>query len=185
MVDIIIRPDPACPENGLYGWDTVYNNDLGLADWAFAGADEPSNKGGLANRAALATAVTIGLFTDRACPSDHPLVRFADGDLRGWWGDGVLETGEQPLGSLLWLLERSIATEETRRWAEVFAIEALDPLVKSGACAKVVATATILPDGNGLMLDIGLYGRDGTRQFDQKYELAWRQIMPNAFGGGM
>lgn len=182
MVEISIRPDPACPENGLYGWDSIYDNAVGAADWAFAGGDEPSNKGGLANKAALATAVTIALLTDRACPADHPLAQFADGDPRGWWGDGLLEDGEAPLGSLLWLLERSVANEETRRWAEAFALEALQPLIQAGACATATAEASLLPGGSGLRLSVGLYGRDGLKIHDRRFELAWRQALADTRG---
>jgi phage gp46-like protein len=184
MVDISIRPDPACPENGLYGWDSVYSNTTCAADWAFAGSDEKSNKGGLSNRAALATAVTIALFTDRACPPDHPLAKFADGDPRGWWGDGLLLDGEVHMGSLLWLLERSVVTEENRRWAEAFALEAIEPLGRAGAYAKATAEATISPGGNGIWLVVSLYGRDGSKVYDRKFDVAWQQVGAETVGGG-
>jgi len=181
MSDISIRPDPACPDTGLFGWDMVYSNETGSADWAYASPDEVSNKGGLSNKAALETAVIIGLFTDRACPPDHPLAKYADGDPRGWWGDGVLDAGETPLGSLLWLLERNVATETSRAYAEVFALDGLQPLIDDGACVKITATATILPMQNGIWLAVALYGRDGAQIYNRKFEMVWRQIAPSSF----
>ncbi|VFU07943.1 phage GP46 family protein [Methylocella tundrae] len=183
MSDIVIRPDPACSDNGLFGWDSVYNETTGCADWSLSGPqDAPSNLGGLQNIAALSTFVVIALFTDQACPPGHPLEQYADGDPRGWWGDGLLEDGEVAMGSLLWLLERSVATETTRRYAEVFALAALQPLLDASAAADIAASASILPQGNGIFLDIALYGQDGSKIYDRRFEMSWRQAAPAAIG---
>jgi phage gp46-like protein len=180
---LTIRPDPACPDTGLFGWDTIFNNDNATTDWAHAGAqDALSNAGGLRNIAALATSVQNGLYTDRLCPVDHPLVKFANGDRRGWWGDAVLLPGERPMGGLLWLLENSIATPDTLRWAEALALDALSPLLEDDVCADMTAKASPFPSLEGIYLQINLYAADGTKIFDRRYELNWRQIIPVAIG---
>ena len=81
------------------------------------------------------------------------------------------------MGSLLWLLERSIVTEQTRRYAETFASEALQPLIDAGACVRVDAAATILQMQNGLTLSISLYGRNGQKIYNRQYEMVWRQAL--------
>jgi phage gp46-like protein len=177
VIDVTIRTDEGCaPEPNLL-WDTVWNAEVGAGDWALA-KDEPLNRGGLAARQAIHTAVVLALFTDRRCPPDHPLARFADGDLRGWWGDGIDvrdDLGEQPLGSLLWLLERASLLTDTERWAESFAIEALQPLIDQGAAVRAKAKASADRARNRLNLDIVLIGRDGARVYDRRFDVLWRQ----------
>lgn len=173
--------DPLCDDVGLYGWDTAFVRAWSpAADWGYASDNEPANAGGLANRAALATAVVLSLYTDRQCPADHPLAKYAEGDRRGWWGDALLEDGEEPVGSLLWLLERSVATDEMRLYAAQFAQEALAWMVTAGACARVDC-AVELYGLSGFSIAIALYGRDDALIYDHKYEPAWRQA---GLGGG-
>ncbi len=170
----------ACAPDPLLLWDTVWDVDGGFGDWALAGPGETQNRGGLQAIAALETAVIICLWTDRYCPPDHPLARYADpNDRRGWWGDGLdvrTDLGEGPLGSLLWLLERSAIDEvATPRWAVSFAQDALAPLVACGAVARTDAQAFVSKSPNRLDLAIQLYGQDGTVIYARRFDDVWAQ----------
>lgn len=182
MTDLAIRAAEGCAPDPLLLWDSVWRPTDGVADFRLADAAEPLNRGGLAARAALATAVTLALFTDRRVAADHPLAWLADGDPRGWWGDGVdvhAERGEVALGSLLWLLERAPLTIDgvsAARWAEHFALDALAPLQNQGAVVRIEATASADEIANRLDLIVNLYGRAGAAVYSQKFAVLWRQL---------
>ena len=128
MTDVLIRENEGCDPDPHLLWDSRWSPADGVADWRLAGIDETLNRGGLAAKAGLETAAILCLFTDRRVPPTHPLAYLADGDPRGWWGDGVdvrTDLGEAPLGSFLWLLERAPLTvqgQPVTRWAEQMAI---------------------------------------------------------------
>ena len=175
---ITIRQDSGCADTGLFAWDTIWNPTHQAGDWAKAGPgpDEASNRGGLCATAGIATAITLALFTDRRCPPDHPLAHLAGGDLRGWWAHSLArDAGEPDLGSLLWLLERSVCNEDMRRYAETFALEALQPLLGGTLAAKATATAEILPARNGIALHVGLFARDGANVYARQFDILWNQ----------
>lgn len=180
--DIIIRAAEGCDPDAFLLWDSDWKPLEGAADWAIAGADEAQNRGGLKATAALATAVTLALFTDRRVEQTHPLAWLADGDPGGWWGDAVDvrdDLGETALGSLLWLLKRAPLTIDglsVARWAEFLALDALQPLQDQGAVVRIEAQAEANELRNRLELAVQMYGRDGARVFDRKYDLIWRQI---------
>ena len=134
-----------------------------------------SPAGGLQAKAGLETAVILSLFVDRRVPVDHPLAWLAGPDRRGWWGDGVRQTGEVETGSLLWLLERAPLDAQTARWAEAIALDALATLVQQGAVVKVEARAEARLADNRLDLGISLYGRSGVRIYARKFERLWQQ----------
>ena len=135
-----------------------------------------ANPGGLLAKAAIATSVINSLFWDAPCPKDHPLFHLAEGDPRGYWGNG-LDLGQDDVeGSLLWLLERGVATDEMARWGRQFALDALKPMIAAGVCVRIDATCKVLPRLNGVALDIQLYGRDGTTVFQSQFDVAWRQV---------
>ncbi len=175
-----IRANEGCETLPIPFWDSVIDPLSGYADWALAAPHETQNKGGLAAQAALDTAVILCLFTDRYCPPSHPLAGYIEGgDPRGWWGDGVdvrTDLGEAPLGSLLWLLERATATPDNARWAQSFALDALGPLIASGAAVRADAQATLSPPSR-LDLAVQLYGRDGTRVYARQFDDVWRQAL--------
>jgi phage gp46-like protein len=160
--------------------DSVWSPADGVADWAIAGADEPLNRGGLQAKSALHTAIVLALFTDKRCPVDHPLFKYVgDADPRGWWGDAVdvrEDLFEDELGSLLWTLERAVLTEDIRRWAERLAEEALAPLIRQGAVVRIDVEAVAHQAFNRLDLHVQLFGRDGARKYDHRFEDIWRQV---------
>lgn len=178
-MDVRIRVAEGCDPQPVGLWDSVWNANAGCADWALAGTSDPLNIGGLQATAALHTAVVLALFTDRRVPAEHPLRYLAGSDPRGWWGDAIdvrTEDGEAELGSLLWLLERAPLTAEIVRWAQAMAIDALNPLVAQRAVVRVEVEATGGETTGRLELIVRLYGRDGQRVYDQKFERVWDQI---------
>lgn len=180
-MDITISP-AACPDDTYRWWDTIWDPDAQCGDWALAAADEVSNRGGLQAKAAIATAVILALFTDKACPPDHPLFKYADGDPRGWWGDGApIDDDDEPMGSLLWLLERSVAagnlaSQNAAQWAESFATAALATLIKQGVAVSCAAAATLYPQQRGMTLAVTLIGSNGSIIYSGKFEVLWSQV---------
>lgn len=173
------RATEACSPPGWPGWDTVWNTATSSGDWSLAGA-AVGNAGGLSASDPLGTAVVLALFTDRRCPPDHPLARFVDPlDPRGWWGDGVdvrRDLGEEPLGSLLWTLERAPMLPDVERWAKAMIEEALSPLVSRKVVARMDVEVARRSDDHGCNAVIRLYGSDGTLVHDRKYDFAWGQV---------
>lgn len=180
MAAIRVRIAEGDQPQPLLLWDSIWNPDLGFADWALAEPDETQNRGGLRAKAALATAVVDALFTDVRCPDDHPLRYLAGDDLRGWWGDGIdvrTDLGEAPLGSLLWLLERAPLTFEiVSLWAPRLAEDALAPLLAQGAVVRIETEAIGDELRSRLDLFVRLYGRDGQKIYDQRFDAVWSQI---------
>lgn len=172
-----VRIDEGEQEQPTLFWDSRWEPWRGQADWAMAGADESQNRGGLAAKAALHTAVVISLFTDRRIDKSHPLFYLVeDGDQRGWHGDGVdvrQDLFETEMGSLLWVFERAHLNEDVRRWVEVVALEALAPLIAQGAAARIEAQAERAL--NRVNLSVQIYGRDGSSLYDYKFDDIWAQ----------
>lgn len=175
VLDINVRIDEGCAAQPELLWDSVWDPATGRADWQVARPGEPLNAGGLRAMRPLETAVILSLFTDRACPPNHPLAP-PDGDLRGWWGDGVdvrTDLGEAPLGSLLWLLERSILDPvATPRWAIAFAQDALSGLVTQGAVATIAVQAAAQPPSR-LDLAVQLYAQNGAELYNRRFSDIW------------
>jgi phage gp46-like protein len=162
-----------------YLWDSRWRPPEGAADWELFDPSETSNRGGLSARAVLHTSVILCLFTDKRIPDDHPLRYLLEGaDQRGWWGDGAdvaTDRGETDMGSLLWVFERSILTEDIRRWVEALAIDALTPLINQKIAVRVDAQAFAEFAEDRCDLLIHLYGRDGQRIYDARFDAIWRQ----------
>lgn len=60
----------------------------------------------------LYTSIIISLFTDKRAADDDVLPDPLNNDLRGWWGEiASPEVDGDQIGSKLWLLERSKATD--------------------------------------------------------------------------
>lgn len=181
MASLRVRIDEGSDEQPILLWDSVWQPCGGFADWALAGPDEPQNRGGLRSKAALHTAIIIALFTDRRIEKDHPLAYLVeDGDPRGWFGDGEdihEDLGEGEMGSLLWVLARAPLTEEIRRWVEALAIEALATLIRQGVAVRIEAQAVAYFAVNRVELAIQIYGRDGSKVYDFKFDDLWRQSL--------
>jgi phage gp46-like protein len=187
MPEYLIRANEGCAPDPFLLWDSVHRDIEGgtdfVCDWVLAQAGTDNlNVGGLQATSELATAVYLALFTDAYVPPDHPLAYLADGDNRGWWGDGVdvrTDMDEGPLGSWLWLLERAplvAAGVGIDQWAQSFASQALAPLQAQGAVAKITTAAVIDTQNSRLGLSVALYGSDGSRAYSGQFQLAWQQL---------
>lgn len=167
------------PQPSLY-WDSAWDVERGVADWALADANETQNRGGLRAQAGLHTAIILALFSDKRVPEDHPHRKYIDGnDLGGWWGNTLdlrEDLGEEELGSLLWIYARAPLNEETRRFVEVAAEEALAPLIKQGAAARIDVKAELHSAFNRLDLSVQVYGRNGQRVYSQRFSDLWHQV---------
>lgn len=166
------------PQPNLH-WDSVWDTENGVADWALADASETQNRGGLRAQAGLHTAIMLALFSDKRVPEDHPHRKFVDGDdLGGWWGNTIdlrADLGEEELGSLIWIYARAPLNEEVRRFVEVAAQEALAPLIKQGAATRIDVRAEIHSAVNRIDLTVQVYGRDGQRVYSQRFSDLWQQ----------
>lgn len=134
----------------------------GMGDWSIA-------DGQLASGDDLATAVLISLFTDgRANDDDVP----PDGsdDRRGWWGDLDQDV---PIGSRLWLLDRSRLTNDVANEAKAYIAEALQWLLDDKVATKVEVATGI---GGRSQLDavVRITRQDGTVAA-LKYGWVWNQ----------
>lgn len=177
-MDVLIRADEACAGDPFLLWDSIFDPRNGIADWALAG-NAALNAGGLSATAALDTAVVLCLFTDARLPDSHPLAYLAaDGDLRGWWGDGIdvrTDLAEAPLGSFLWVLGRAPLNTTMARWARQLALQALAPLQQQGIVVRIDAVAAIVGT-EMLTLSVALYGRTDAKVYDRKFDLIWNQV---------
>lgn len=178
MVNVRINEGCAPQPNLL--WDTNWDASSGVGDWALAGPTETLNRGGLQAVASLETAVILCLFTDRYCPPTHPLAKYIEGgDPRGYWGDGIdvrEDLGEAPMGSLLWLLERAVVTDNTVQWAQSLALDALAPMLAQQSIANVAATAMRGATPNRIDLLVQIYGQDGATIYNRRFDDIWKQF---------
>lgn len=129
---------------------TAWMVERSTGDWSIAG-------GALASGNDLTSAVLISLFTDRiADDSDIP----PDGsdDRRGWWGDADEDV---PIGSRLWLLDRSRLTQDVANTAKIYTEEALQWLIDDQV-ALSVKVVTAIASGGRLNTIITVTHRDGT-----------------------
>lgn len=104
----------------------IYKTDLGTGDIQLESA-------GPASAPWLVTAVFMLLFTNCSAPPDQSpgTLTAARG---GYWGDVFFE---QSTGSLLWLLERAQATQQTLNAAIAYCQSAVQPLVDESKLAAV------------------------------------------------
>jgi len=141
---------------------TIWIVESGTGDWSISG-------GALASGDDLATAVLISLFTDRlANPDDVP----PDGgtDRRGWWGD---EGEDVPIGSRLWLLDRSRLDAKVANLAQIYMQEALQWIIDDQVAAGVKVATTI--GGKSTLYSVVRITRTDGTTTDLKFNWVWRQ----------
>jgi phage gp46-like protein len=186
---IRLRDPEACEEQPFLSPDLVIKSTLEHAylDFDLAEPSERRNRGGLRSREALATAILIQLFTDARARDDDMLPDPLDPDRRGWWADNVArvpEQGEYGIGSRLWILRRATLSDDTAAIANAMVHECLQPIVDQGAVAQFeVETSTnyrslgfVGPSTGILNIEIRGYGQDGTRIYEQRFEVLWDQV---------
>ena len=134
------------------------------ADWYMNG---PSM---LASGTDLQTALLNSLFSDRLATEDDNIPDDTD-DRRGWWGD----SGEKyPIGSRLWLLDRSKLTNNTGLEAEDYVHEALQWMIDDGVVASV-NTQSVVQLPNALLVMVYLNRNDGTKMA-QAFAWVWDEL---------
>lgn len=185
---IRLRSNEACEEQPFLAPDLIIKaiGETAYVDFALADAVETRNVGGLRSREALATAIIIQLFTDARAYDDDVLPDDLDPDRRGWWGDTVgrvAEQGRYDMGSRLWILRRSPMDENTAARATDICRHALQPIVDQGAVASFGIEAVSnyqdlrYTGGQGILgIGIDAFGNDGTRVYQQKYDVLWSQV---------
>lgn len=156
-------------------WDTQWDTINAYGDWVVSGPLEQGNPSGLRSDHTLDTAVLLCLFTDvRADPSD--LIPGLQSDPKGWWGDTVdLQGFETPLGSKLWLLNRSVLNDQVAALAVLYAQQALQVLITQGMVATVTITSQMDKVRGLLGLTISLFSQNGTLIYKQQFASLWQQ----------
>ncbi|WP_321865731.1 phage GP46 family protein [Paraburkholderia tropica] len=141
----------------------IWDVDNSRGDWKFVAP-------ALVTGDDLQSAVLVSLFTDRLANNDDSIPD-GTGDPRGWWGD----IGEdKPIGSRLWLLDRSKQTQEVLSNARDYIIEALQWLVDDGVIASMDVQTQWVRD-TFLGAQIILYQPTGP-QISMTYAWAWQQL---------
>lgn len=115
----------------------VWDEKLGSADFVVIDSDLASDPG-------LETAMLLSLFTDRRAEPDDVPPSGNPNDRRGWWADQFAAVEGDRMGSRLWLLDRSKATNETALLAKEYASEALQWMIVDGVAGSInVATEIV------------------------------------------
>ena len=140
---------------------TTWITSTGTGDWAIS-------SGALASGADLASAVLISIFTDRQANADDVLPDGSD-DRRGWWGD---QGQDVPIGSRLWLLDRSRLTQDVANTVQVHLAEALKWLIDDGVAAGVSVAARI--SGQSQLDTVVTVTRNDGTKVPLKYSWVWQ-----------
>jgi phage gp46-like protein len=144
--------------------------------------------GTLDDTQALATAVIVALGTDGLAATDDILPDPDDTDRRGWWGDYQAQDiwGGWPIGSRLWLLQRSkIEGPGSRRGAtttlvEQYIREAIQPFMdqRIGSSFEVQASRIAKERIDAL---VRIY-RGPIVEIELRYAILWSDMITS--GGG-
>ena len=139
-------------------------------DLTNARGDWTSINGVLTSGNDLQTAILISLFTDRtALPDD--VIPDGTTDPRGWWADAG---ADYPIGSRLWLLDRSKQTADVLKRAADYINEALQWLIDDGVVVKFDVLTEFTRPGM-LGAQITAHKTDGSTQASS-YAWAWQGI---------
>jgi phage gp46-like protein len=133
-------------------WDTT--NFRG--DWDVTSGDLALDPGG------LRSAVLLSLFTDRVAPPGYTAPAGSPTDRRGYWADSY---EDEPIGSLLWTLDRSKKTDDITLLSQArgYCQDALQWLITAGVVSSVSCTASWIGAG-ALGLNINLTQPSGQAQ---------------------
>ena len=143
---------------------TLFEN-LGYADITLA-----ENGRDLEADAGFETAILILLFTNLRV-IDEELLPGEYTDRSGWWGHEFLDF---PMGSKLWLLQRSKNNKEVLVLAKQYAEEALQHLIDEGIASEIVVNVSIVGT-NTLSFNISCYKQSilEPERFTYKYYFNW------------
>ena len=140
---------------------TTWVTSTGTGDWTVSG-------GALASGDDLETAVLVSIFTDRQADADDVPPDGSD-DRRGWWGD---QDQDVPIGSRLWLLDRSRLTQAVANSARIYIEEALQWLVDDQVAAAVTVQALIA--GKSQLDTLITITRQNGTTVPLRYSWAWQ-----------
>ena len=132
--------------------DIALEMNVGTADLVIENDDIASEKG-------LSTAVILSLFTDRRAEPDDFLPG-DDDDRRGWWADELLAPDGDPIGSRLWLLDRSVELAEVALRAEEYAREALAWMLPDRVAGRIDVSVETANNELALVVTIERPGED-------------------------
>lgn len=118
----------------------------------------------------LSSSVGLSLFSDRLADKNEVP---PGSDRKGFWGDTYSEVVGSLLGSKLWLLWRSKATQENANLAKEYCYEALQWLIED-KIADLVTVETEIQNLYTLAIDIKIFKPDETLNY--KYSYVWSQI---------
>ena len=113
-------------------------NDILLQFTDIDEADLVLGNGDLERDGGLGTAVLLSLFSDRRADIDD---EYDNDDRKGWWGDNIAETEGDQIGSKIWLLSRSKATQENIEKLQLYAFEALEWMIEDEVVTKIETEA--------------------------------------------
>lgn len=146
----------------------VWNADMMLGDWRLAGQLLDTDR-------ELVTAVAVALFTDRTADAEDEIPD-GSGDRRGWWADAEAREihGGWPIGSRLWLIAREKQTDATRRRADEYIREAMQPFIDIGAVSGFdLEVAWFAPERLGAVVTL----KRETGSIAVRFETLWDEIM--------
>jgi len=133
-----------------------------VAQFTYSGLaleEDPFENASTSDQDDLIMLVTIALFSDaRASDDSEP----PDGtqNRRGWWAD-TYEEDDWVTGSLIWLLDRSVLTQDQRNLAADYAEQALAFMVDVGLAVEIDVTVEA-NERNRLDLEVIIRQDDGT-----------------------
>jgi phage gp46-like protein len=130
-------------------------------------SDIAVSAGDLVADGGMDTAIILSLFCDARADEDDVLP-FPGADRRGWWGDAYAAVPGDVVGSKLWLLSRSGASQQTATRAQQYAEDALAWMVTDGVVASFPG-----PQGwIALSIDIARPTGPGRLQYDYVWKFA-------------
>lgn len=108
-------------------------------DSELQGVDLQRDGGNITDNELLNTAVLISLFTRRRADPDD-ILPDPRSHREGWWADDYAQDEGDLIGSRLWLLARSKATQSVLNRAKNYAEESLAWLIDDGIASRVIVT---------------------------------------------
>lgn len=158
----------AIPAVNLGAGDVRLTWDLagGDADLLILDSDVAADRG-------LRTAVLLSLFVDRRAADDDKPPSGDARDRRGWWADQFALVEGDRIGSRLWLLDRSVRTNETKLRAEEYVREALAWMLEDRVVASI--DVTVETTDKMLVIEIGLQ-RPGRDPVAFRFSHAWNHL---------
>lgn len=129
---------------------------------------ERNSDGSLYDDDGLETVVVISLFTDAKATVEDGLT--PGDDPRGYWADAYDDEQGLNIGSKLWLLEGSTATETTLRQVESYASAALQWMIDDKAADRIECVASRLGD-EAAKLSVSIYKPGTSSPYQETWEL--------------